>query len=211
MPAALYLCLHLRDCAAQAAARSHPELRKRPLLILAGSPPLEYVFGLNDTARQQGVTMGMSRVQAESFEGMTILERERAQEDDAFTELITLADQLSPRVQAIAAPEEQSSAATLILDVSNSERLLGTAARMARSLLAEVERAKYEASIAVAHNAYAAVLAARGLKGITIIALGREAQTLSPLPLAVLNSTLYWGRRLQPGAFILLESWRHCR
>ena len=115
MPAALYLCLHLRDFAAQAGTRAHPELRKRPLLILAGSPPLEYVFGLNDAARQQGVTMGMSRVQAESFEGMTILGRERAQEDDAFKELITLANHVSPRVQAIAAPEEQSSAATLIL------------------------------------------------------------------------------------------------
>jgi protein ImuB len=187
MPAALYLCLHLRDFAAQAGTRAHPELRKRPLLILAGSPPLEYVFGLNDAARQQGVTMGMSRVQAESFEGMTILGRERAQEDDAFKELITLANHVSPRVQAIAAPEEQSSAATLILDVSNSERLLGAAGRIAHSLLAEVERAGYQASAAVAHNAYAAVLAARGLKGITIITPGREAQTLYPLPLSVLE------------------------
>lgn len=73
MPAALYLCLHLRDFAAQAVARALPGLCRGPLLILAGSPPLEYVFGLNDAARQQGVTMGMSRVQAESFEGMTIL------------------------------------------------------------------------------------------------------------------------------------------
>ena len=201
MPAALYLCLHLRDFAAQAVARAHPELRKRPLypdthnngayrgplLILAGSPPLEYVFGLNDAARQQGVTMGMSRVQAESFEGMTILERERSQEEDAFAELIGFANHFSPRVQAVAEPEEQSSAATLILDISNSERLLGTTGRIAHSLLRETERAGYEASIAVAHNAYAAVLAARGLKGITIIAPGREAQTLSPLPLSVLE------------------------
>jgi protein ImuB len=187
MSATLYLCLHLRDFAAQAAARAHPELRKRPLLILAGAPPLEYVFGLNDAAWQQGVTMGMSRVQAESFEGMTILGRERAREDDAFTELITFANHVSPRVQAIAAPEEKSSAATLILDVSNSERLLGAAGRIAHSFLAEVERAGYAANIAVAHNVYAAVLAARGLKGITIIALGHEAQTLSPLPLTVLE------------------------
>lgn len=187
MSAALYLCLHLRDFAAQAVVRTRPKLRNRPLLILAGVPPLEYVFGLNDAARQQGVTMGMSRVQAESFERVTILGRERAQEDDAFTELITLADRFSSRVQAIAAPEEQFSAATLILDVSNSERLLGTAGRIAHSLLAEVERAGYEASAAAAHNAYAAVLAARGLKGITIITPGREAQTLAPLPLSVLE------------------------
>ncbi|MGA2962631.1 MAG: DNA polymerase Y family protein [Candidatus Korobacteraceae bacterium] len=187
MPAALYLCLHLRDFAAQAVARTHPGLCRGPLLILAGSPPLEYVFGLNDAARQQGVTMGMSRVQAESFEGMTILGRQRIQEDNAFAALITIANHFSPRVQAIAAPEEQFSAATFVLDVSNSERLLGTAGRITHSLLAEVERAGYEASIAVAHNVYAAVLAARGGKGITIIAPGHEAQTLAPLPLSVLE------------------------
>jgi protein ImuB len=201
MPVALYLCLHFRDFAAQAVVRAHPELRNRPLYpnarnygacrgplsILAGSPPLEYVFGLNDAARQQGVTLGMSRVQAESFAGMTILRRERAREDEAFAELIALANHFSPRVQALVAPEEQSSAATFIFDVSNSERLLGTAGRMADSLLAEVERAGCKASIAVAHNAYTAVLAARGLQGITIIALGGEAPTLSPLPLSVLE------------------------
>ena len=129
----------------------------------------------------------MSRVQAESFAGMTILPRERLREDEAFAELIALATRYSPRVQAIAAPEKQSSAAALMLDVSHSERLLGTAGRMAHSLLTESERAGYEASVAVAHNAYTALLAARGVKGITVVALGREAQTLSPLPLAVLE------------------------
>jgi len=101
MPAPLYLCLHLRDFAAQAALGGRPELRNRPLAILAGSPPQEYVFGMNDAARQQGAAPGMSRVQAESFAGMTILPRKRTREDKAFAELIALATRYSPRVQAI--------------------------------------------------------------------------------------------------------------
>ena len=187
MPAPLYLCLHLCDFAAQAALRGRPELRNRPLAILAGSPPQEYVFGLNDAARQQGAAPGMSRVQAESFAGMTILPREHTREDEAFAELIALATRYSPRVQAILPHHALSSAAACMLDVSHSERLLGTAGRMAHSLLTESKRAGYEASVAVAHNASTALLAARGVQGITVVALGREAQTLSPLPLAVLE------------------------
>ena len=207
----MYLCLHVRDFAAQAALRGRPELRSRPLAILAGSPPQEYVFGLNDAARQQGAAPGMSRVQAESFAGMTILRRERAREDEAFAELIALANLFSPRVQAIAAPEKQSSAAALMLDVSHSERLLGTAGQMAHSLLTESKRAGYEAAVAVAHNAYTALLAARGVKGITVIAPGREAQTLSPLPLAVLELDSAQEQLFASWGIHTLGSWRRCR
>ncbi len=47
MAGALYLCLHLRDFAAQAVTRAHSGLRHRALAILTGTPPLEQVFGLN--------------------------------------------------------------------------------------------------------------------------------------------------------------------
>lgn len=187
MPAVLYLCLHLRDFAAQAIVRSHPEFRHQSLGVLSGVPPLEFVFGLNQRAREQGLEMGMSRVQAESFPKMTVLRRDRAQEDTSFAELMHCASRFSPRVQAFASPEELSSGATLILDVANSERLLGTTKQVAEALLSELRAMGYEASIAASRNAYAAVLAARGCAGITIIPSGCEAQTLSPLPLTVLE------------------------
>lgn len=38
MPASLYLCLHLRDFAAQAIACSQSALHKQPLAILSGEP-----------------------------------------------------------------------------------------------------------------------------------------------------------------------------
>ena len=50
-----YLCLHLRDFAAQTLARFEPDLRKRPVAILNGDPPLETVFALNQQARILGL------------------------------------------------------------------------------------------------------------------------------------------------------------
>ena len=230
MPAALYLCLHLRDFAAQAMACAHPELQRRPLAILSGTPPLEYVFAVNRRARVLGLERGMGRMQAESFvpqhansrragdpgAEVAIRPRERSQEERAFATLVECAGRFSPRIEVISAPEEHSfipahqqqarwepcSEATLVLDIANSSRLLGTPEQIAKAIEREVGDAGFEASIAVSQNAYAAVLAARGMNGapnlpaigglgmntgITIISPGREAYWLAPLPLSVLR------------------------
>lgn len=187
MPAVLYLCLHLCDFAAQAIVRSRPELRHHPLAVVSGTPPLEFVFGLNQRARSLGLDLGMTRIQAESFPGMAVLRRDRAQEEAAFAELAAHAHRFSPRVQAIVAPEETSSGATLVLDIANSERLFGTPKQIAEALLKDVRAAGCEANIAVSQNANAALLAARGRARITVIPSGRETETLSPLPLSVLE------------------------
>ena len=199
MTARLYLCLHLRDFAAQVATRVHPELRHRPLAILTGTPPLEQVFGMNPRARNKGMEAGMSRVQAESFAEITIVRRKREQEGHAITELIGCAEQFSPRVEAIDSPEESSAGATLLLDISNSERLFGSARQIAETLLREIQTLGYEAGVAVSSNAYAAVLAAGGCDGITIIASGEEAEALATLPLAVLA--------LDPAQAQILAAW----
>lgn len=199
MSVALYLCLHLRDFAAQAVVRAHPELRHRPLAILTGTPPLEQVFGMNQRARDKGMEAGMSRVQAESFADITIVRRRREQEEHAFTELIGCAEQFSPRVEAIDLPKELSTGATLLLDISNSERLFGSARQIAETLLREIQTLGYEAGVAVSSNAYAAVLTAGGCDGITIIASGEEAEALAPLPLTVLA--------LDPAQAQILAAW----
>jgi protein ImuB len=186
MPAALYLCLHMRDFAAQAVTRAHSELRHRPLAILTGTPPLEQVFGLNRCARDKGMEAGMSRVQAESFAEITIVRRNREQEGHAFTELISCAERFSPRVEAIDSPEELFARATLLLDISNSERLFGSAKQIAEALMREIQTLGYEAGVAVSNNASAAVLAGGGCDGITIIASGEEEEALALLPLMVL-------------------------
>src|SRR5579875_848255 len=129
MPSPLYLCLHLRDFAAQALGRFFPELRSQPVAVLAGGPPLATVFCVNQRARSLGVKLAMSRVQAESF-GATIVQRELQKEESAFAELVSCAQKYSPRMEVIASPQPESSEATLVLDVSGSERLLGKPERI---------------------------------------------------------------------------------
>jgi len=212
MSASLYLCLHLRDFAAQALTRrapqpednvrtlpvlqpedqahirmrSSPEFSVHPVAVLAGEPPLEFVFAINQHARAVGVQLGMSRLQAESF-GVSVLRRDRAQEDAAFCELMRLAEKFSPRIEAIASPQSDACGATLVLDVSGSERLLGSAQQIAISVQKAVHAWGFEANVVTSQNAYAAVLVARGSSGAKAIASGTEAATLAPLPLSVLE------------------------
>ncbi len=185
MPAALYLCIHARDFAAQALAREH-KLGARALAILSGTLPLERVFAMNAAARQQGMALGMSRVRAESF-SLTLLRRSRDCEDSAFAELVSSAERFSPRVEAIAAPCEESCGATLVLDISGSERLFGSAQQIASTVCRAVGNIGFEASVVASHNACTALLKARGLPGASAIASGDEAHTLTPLPLYVLQ------------------------
>src|ERR1039458_4794928 len=187
MPAPLYLCLHVRDFGAQTLTRLRPELRKRPVAILNGDPPLESVFALNQRARNLGLESGMGRVQAESFDGIWVSARVKQQEDSAFFILVKCADRFSPRIEVLASPGESTSGATLILDVSASGRLFGSPKQIAAALRGDVDAAGFEASTATSCNAYAAVLASRGFPEITVIPPEHELTILSPLPLSVLD------------------------
>src|ERR1700685_3006404 len=185
MSAPLYLCLHVSDFAAQTLARLRPELQKRPVVILDGDPPLETVFALNERARNLGLAFGMSRLQAESFDGISVSSRLKQQEDSAFLILTHCGERISPRIEILASPQESSSGATLILDVSASERLFGPPEQIAMALRRNLDAAGFEVSIVTSGNAYAAVLAARGFSGTTVIPTGKEANTLAPISVTV--------------------------
>jgi hypothetical protein len=90
------------------------------------------------------------------------------------------------RIEVLASPAENASGATLILDVSASERLFGAPAQIASALRHDAESG-FDASTATSHNSYASVLAARGFPGTTVIPHGKESAKLSPLSLAVLE------------------------
>jgi protein ImuB len=187
MSASLYLCLHVRDFPVQAEVRVHSELRGHAVAILDGDPPLETVFSLNGPARRLGLRLEMSRVQAKSFDGISLRARARAQEDSAFHVLMQCAERFSPRIEVLASPADSVSAATLVLDMAACERLFGTPKQIAMALRRTAEAAGFEASAATSSNVYAAVVAARGFPGITIVPTGYEADVLAPLPLAVLE------------------------
>ncbi len=193
MSAPLYLGLHVRDFPVQAEVRVRPELRGHAVAVLDGVPPLETAFSLNDAARRLGLRLGMSRVQAESFIGISnskrisLRPRVKQQEEMAFRVLMECAERFSPRVEVLASPTESVSGATLVLDIAACERLFGTPKQIAAALLRVADATGFEASAATSINAYAAVVAARGFGGITIVPAGSEAGVLAPLPLAVLE------------------------
>jgi protein ImuB len=187
MPASLYLCLHVRDFVTQTLTRIRPELRKCPVVILHGDPPLETVFALNERSRNLGLELSMSRLQAESFQGIAVFPRTRQQEESAFITIMKCVEHFSPRIEVLLSPAERSSGATLVLDVSASKRLLGTPEQIASELRRNIDASGFEVNIATSGNAYAAVLAARALHGTTVIPLGKEANTLAPLSAMVLE------------------------
>src|SRR5208282_3115642 len=106
MSALLYLCLHVRDFPVQAEVRVRPELRGRAVAVLDGDPPLETVFSLNDPARKLGLEFGMSRLQAESFDNISLRSRVKQQEEVAFRILMQCAERFSPRIEVLASPTE---------------------------------------------------------------------------------------------------------
>lgn len=93
--------------------------------------------------------------------------------------LIECAEGFSPLIET--QPPE-----LVVFDVKGLERLYGPPA----SLAAEIERrVGVPARIAVASNPDAAVHAARGLHGVTVIPAGEEARVLAPLPLNLLGGS----------------------
>ncbi len=75
---------------------------------------------------------------------------------------------------------------TVVFDARGLESLYGPA----ESLAAEIERrVGMPASIAIAPNPDAALHAARGRRGVTVIARGREAEVLAPLPVNLLEGS----------------------
>src|SRR5208282_2002335 len=183
----LYLGLHVRDFPVQAEVRTRPELRGHAVGVLDGDPPLETVFSLNDPARKLGLEFGMSRLQAESFDSISLHSRVRQQEDSAFRVLMQCAKRFAPRIEVLASPTESVSGATVVLDIAACERLFGTPRQIAAALRRETDAAGFEPNMAASANAHAAVVAARGFPGITIVPAGNEANVLAPLPLGVLE------------------------
>ena len=66
------------------------------------------------------------------------------------------------------------------------ERLYGAPAKMALDLASRVSAVGLESNLALAANPGAAMHAARGFSGITVIPAGEEAHRLGVLPLQVL-------------------------
>src|ERR1044071_3785729 len=174
----MFGCIHVPDFAVQAALLHEP--KAIPVALLDGPESLLKVVACNATARSAGVFIGMTKSQAEIC-GVRLIKRIQEHEDAAQAELIDGAYNFSPRIEA-------TSPGTIIIDLSGSERLLGTGKTIAQLMLGEVTKRGFESNVAIASNPDTAHYAARGFKGTTVIGPGDEAQRLSTLPVEVLGS-----------------------
>ena len=95
-------------------------------------------------------------------------------------DLRRLAFEFSPTV-------EQSAADTVTLDASGLDRLFGLPQDVAAAMARRASELGLKVSIALASNPDAAICAARGFRGVSVMPYGDEAKFLGTLPLALLS------------------------
>jgi len=186
--AELYACIYARELPAQALLRLRPELHDKPCVILEGEPPAHTVCSLNTRARLLGLRRGMTKVEVDTFEGVSILPRSLQTEDTVRIILLECAGSFSPRV------EDRSINGVFVcaLDIAGTEGLFGPPLMLAKQLRQRLRTMGIAAFVTISANLHAAVCIARGLAGgtpIQVVSRGDEAKALARLPLGVLDVT----------------------
>src|SRR5580692_10923416 len=174
-----FACIYVPNFPVAAALRCEPELRTCAVGILEGKPPLETILAVNEKAAGMGIAPGMTKAQAELCAELALRPRSALQESAAHAALLDCAQSFSPCV-------EDTACDTALLDLAGMESLLGSLPEISRAIYSRAAVLGLEANVAVASNPDAAVLAARGFSGITVIPAGKEAEQLGLLPTKVL-------------------------
>jgi protein ImuB len=172
-----FACIYVPNFPVAAVLRAEPELRARAVAVLQGKPPLEKVLTVNKKAL--GIAPGMTKAQAELCTELTLRPRSPLQESAAHAALLDCAQFFSPCV-------EDTTSDTSLLDLSGMESIFGPPPEIARAIYHRALTLGLEANIATASNPDAAMLAARGFSGVTVIPTGKEAERLGPLSIEVL-------------------------
>jgi protein ImuB len=177
----MFACIFVPNFPVAAVFRADPELRARAVAIFEGKPPMEKVFAVNESAIRVGITPGMTKAQAELCSELTLRPRSLLQESVAHAVLLDCAQSFSPCV-------EDAAADTVILDLAGMESLFGSLLEIAHNLFRCAANLGLDGNVAVASNPDAAVVAARGFSGVTVIPSGQEADSLGSLPVEVLSA-----------------------
>jgi protein ImuB len=178
-----YACIFVPHFVVQAALRSEPgEERKhrRAVAILDGPESLLRVFACNREAQLAGIATGMTKVQAEQCSGLILRKRIPAQEHAAQSALIDCASAFSPLI-------ESAVEGSVTFDITGTDRVFGPPQTLARRVVESAAQLGFEVNVAIAENADAALIAAKGSSGIIEIPSGEEARCLAPLPIEVLS------------------------
>jgi protein ImuB len=172
-------CIFVPDFPVEAILRAEPELRSQTVAVLEGKPPLQRIVSVNEKARAVGVSLDMTKLQIESCAEIVLRDRSELQESAAHQALLDCAHSCSPRV-------EDATSDTVLLDLSGLGSIFGDLPKIAREISHRASGIGLQTNVAVAHTLDAALLAARGFIGATVIPEGKEAAVLGSLPLEVL-------------------------
>jgi protein ImuB len=181
-----FACLFVPDFPVQAVVRLEPELRDKAVVALEGAAPLTRVFAANEAARVLGVELGMTKVQAETLGEMAWRWRSPIQEATAHRALLDCAWTISPRVETKVNGGKESLQDTVVLDIAGCEKLFGSPEKIASDLQRVAAKVGFRTNLAIAENVEAAVCAARGFAGVTVIVAGEESKKLGTLPVNAL-------------------------
>src|SRR5215469_6494891 len=166
-----YACIFVPGFSVEAIVRSEPDLRSQAVAVVEGKPPLEKITAVNENARHAGVAPGMTKLQAEFCDKITLRDRSELQETAAHRALLDCAQSFSPRIEDVA-PD------TLLLDISGLEKLFGPVPKIAREISHRASAMGLETNVAVSATLETALLAARGFDGVTVAPEGKEIEVL---------------------------------
>ncbi len=192
----LFACAWAAEFPAQALLRLRTDWQTEPVVVLDGRAPEEWVCSLNRLAERRGAAAGMTRLEAESIQGLRLLKRSAESEAAARAVMLECAAKFSPRIEEVcgAGLNEAGTpgagggtACAFVLDIAGTERLFGPPAQLAERLKEELAAAGFRAAVAVSANFDTARMKAASMRGVAVIAEGAEAEALEKLPIAALG------------------------
>ena len=71
----LFVCAWAAEFPSQALLRLRTDWQTEPVVVLDGRAPEEWVCSLNRLAERKGAAVGMTRLEAESMQGLRLLKR----------------------------------------------------------------------------------------------------------------------------------------
>jgi len=185
-------CLLISNLPLAAELRAHPELDGEPLAVASGPGPRAEIIAVSAEAARRGVLSQTSVAHARAVcSKLSVRVASPALEIAARAALLDAALSVSPR--ATEAPRSAgafAAEAAVYLDASGVDALFHSEAGFAAALCARAERLGLPGNVAIASSRQVAQIAARRLSGsgeTFLLAPGREAAFLAPLPIDILD------------------------